>query len=321
MLASDFANLNIWERKHLQEWIRKNPKLLGEDLQIVSMEFDRFVQCDDRLDLLALDRLGNLVVVELKRTATGGYADLQAVRYAALVSSMSFEQLVPYYSAYRRRYDGENGIDIELARAELVSFLDSAGEPELSNKPRILLCSQDFGQELTSTVLWLRGFGIDIGCIRMTPYAVGDECVVVPSRIIPLPETESYQVQIQRKEERRSDEAVAKRQSLTFPLLLEKGVLKVGDRLYLRNALKNGLLYDPADPKFHAVVTGERGSRSVKWEADNGYYSISNLTWNIFKDAHPQKANPGGVNGNWFWEMEDGRNLWDLAQEVRAPDE
>jgi hypothetical protein len=60
---ASFVGLNIWERKHIEEWIRVNPEILGEDLLILAMEFDRFVNSSDRLDLLALDRKGNLVVV------------------------------------------------------------------------------------------------------------------------------------------------------------------------------------------------------------------------------------------------------------------
>jgi RecB family endonuclease NucS len=74
--AGNFTQYSIWERAHIQEWIRQAPEVLGEDLLVVSMEFDRFKQSADRLDLLALDRKGNLVVVELKRDGLAGYADL-----------------------------------------------------------------------------------------------------------------------------------------------------------------------------------------------------------------------------------------------------
>lgn len=70
--------LNIWERKHVEEWIRVNPEMLGEDLLILTVEFDRFVQSSDRPDLLALDRSGNLVVIDLKRDSAAGYADRQS---------------------------------------------------------------------------------------------------------------------------------------------------------------------------------------------------------------------------------------------------
>src|ERR1017187_8179139 len=99
-----FVGLSIWERTHIEAWIQGNPEILGEDLLILTSEFDRFVNSSDRLDLLALDRSGNLVVVELKRDSFAGYADLQSLRYAAMVSSMTVEKLIPYYVAYRKKH-------------------------------------------------------------------------------------------------------------------------------------------------------------------------------------------------------------------------
>ncbi len=105
--------LNIWERQHVEEWIRVNPEMLGKDLLILTVEFDRFVQSSDRLDLLALDRSGKLVVIELKRDSAAGYADLQAIRYAAMVSSMTVDKLLPYYVAYRKKHFGEQLSEVD----------------------------------------------------------------------------------------------------------------------------------------------------------------------------------------------------------------
>src|SRR5437868_3030963 len=99
-----FVSLKLWERQHIEEWIRKAPEILGEDLLVVSVEFDRFQTSRDRLDILAVDRAGKLVVVEIKRDATAAIADLQALRYAAMVSSMTLESLGPHYLEYLRKY-------------------------------------------------------------------------------------------------------------------------------------------------------------------------------------------------------------------------
>jgi hypothetical protein len=44
ILPETFVGLNIWERTHIEEWVRLNPDLLGEDLLILTTEFDRFYQ-------------------------------------------------------------------------------------------------------------------------------------------------------------------------------------------------------------------------------------------------------------------------------------
>ena len=54
IVEDSFINLNIWERQHIQEWIRESPQILGEELLVVSIEFDRFKNSDNRLDILAL---------------------------------------------------------------------------------------------------------------------------------------------------------------------------------------------------------------------------------------------------------------------------
>jgi RecB family endonuclease NucS len=55
-----------------------NPQLPGEDLLVIIDESSGFDSTAERLDILALDRAGKLGVVELKRTAVGTAAELQA---------------------------------------------------------------------------------------------------------------------------------------------------------------------------------------------------------------------------------------------------
>ena len=62
-----FHELGFKEREHLQEWIAKEPTCLEEDgLLIIQKEFDGFDGTNERLDLLALDHSGALVIIENK---------------------------------------------------------------------------------------------------------------------------------------------------------------------------------------------------------------------------------------------------------------
>ena len=97
---TDFKSHVILERQHLEKWIEKNPDLLGEELLIITNEYDKFDKTKERLDLLALDREGNVVVIELKRDDSGKNVDLQALKYAAYCSTLTLDKVVSIYRKY-----------------------------------------------------------------------------------------------------------------------------------------------------------------------------------------------------------------------------
>ena len=306
-----FADENIWERKHIEEWIRKNPQILGEELLVVSIEFDQFDQSGERIDVLAVDGNGNLVVVELKRSSGGGSAELQAIRYAAMVSTMTLSLLAPHYVSYLRKYDNYI-ISDEEAMQRIRAFVTNPGFEDLTDTPRIILCAQDFGPELTSTVLWLNSFGLDITCVRITPHRDENRLIIVPAVIIPVPEAKSYTVRVREKQER-VREVRTDRKEKTFPFLLRNGIVKEGDILYLRNNLPKHMTFKEDDSTYQAEVTGNlKQTEALKWKKDGQLYSSSSLANKILDQFHPGGKVPGGVNGNIYWTNADGISLWDL---------
>jgi hypothetical protein len=195
-----FALAEIKERQDLQRLLRSRLDILGEGLLFVAEEYGAFDGSQRRIDLLAVDRTGQLVVIELKRTADGGHMDLQALRYAAMVSTMTWDQLVGVYAHH-------NDVDDDVARETLEQW--TGGEPDedrqLSDRVRIILASADFSAEITSTVLWLtQQYRLDIACVRLVPYQLGTEKLIDVQQIIPLPEAVDFQIQQRRKEEEKA---------------------------------------------------------------------------------------------------------------------
>lgn len=80
-----FHDLGLKKRQNLQEWIAKNPECLGEDLLIIQKEFDGFNDTNERLDLLALDKHGALVIIENKLDDSGKDVNWQAMKYAQIL--------------------------------------------------------------------------------------------------------------------------------------------------------------------------------------------------------------------------------------------
>jgi len=196
---ASLQELRIRERADLQRLLRAQIDVLGEDLFVLSEEFGDWEDSRRRIDLLALDRDANLVVIELKRTADGGHMELQSIRYAAMVSTMTFERAEQIHAEFLRRIDGSP----ENSRGRLLQFLgwDEPDEEGFAQDVRIILVSEDFGKELTTAVLWLLEREIDIRCVRFRPYLDGDKRLVDVQQIIPLPEANDYQIQIREKEQ------------------------------------------------------------------------------------------------------------------------
>ena len=201
-----FAEMTFKERFDIQEWILACPQLLGEELLIVTAEFDRFDRTSERLDLLAIDRRGKLVVVELKRTAVGSKADLQALRYAAYCSTLGIDDIAELHAAHVKRRTQQDMAPAE-ARHAILEFFENPDFEEFDDQPRIILAAEEFPAEITATLLWLRSFDLDISAVRLRPYRVGDQLLVDCSVIIPLPEAKDFIVRRERKDVRKQRDA------------------------------------------------------------------------------------------------------------------
>jgi hypothetical protein len=63
-----------------------------------------------------------------------------------------------------------------------------------------VLISGGFDREITTTVLWLTDmYGLDIRCVRLTPYKVGERLLLDVQQVIPSPEASELTIQLQRK--------------------------------------------------------------------------------------------------------------------------
>lgn len=196
-----FRDVGIHERRDLQRLLRDNISVIAPNTLIIAEEFGEWDESRRRIDLLGIDREANLVVIELKRTEDGGYMELQAIRYAAMVSTITFEQVVDAFERYLIRI-GEEDTD---ARAKLLGFLEWS-EPDdkvFAQDVRIVLASGAFSSELTTSILWLtEKYDMDIRCVRLQPYNLDNRVLIDVQQIIPLPEATEYQIQVREKARR-----------------------------------------------------------------------------------------------------------------------
>ena len=276
-----FASQNILERKDLQRLLRAHIQAIAPDVLVLAEEFSDWGSWRS-IDLLCLDKNANLVVVELKRTEDGGHIELQAIRYAAMISKMTFLESVDAHAKYltKLNLDGSN------AENSILSFLgwDEPQTNEFAQDVRIVLVSADFKKEITTSVMWLNERELDIRCVRMIPYQFQGKTLIDIQQVIPLPEAAEYQVRIRKKaaEERKAQEGGAD---------WTRYDLKIGEQVFQRLYKRN---------LFLAVVRAlvDKGKTVTELEqflpARKFLGILGKLTGEQFRKAASDMTTPGG---------------------------
>ena len=191
-----FSDLGFGERKHLQEWIAKDPTCLGEELLIIQKEFNGFDDTNERLDLLALDKEGNIVVIENKLDDSGKDVTWQIIKYASYCSTLSKQQIIDTYQKYLG--------SCAIAEKKLSEFFDNKDIEEISlnqglTSQRLILVAANFKKEITSSIIWLMNYNLNIKCFKVTPFSLNEQLFLTFEQILPTQDTGDLVIKIASK--------------------------------------------------------------------------------------------------------------------------
>jgi len=241
-----FQEFDILEVNHIERWVMESPEILGEELYILTNEFSGFDRTNERLDILAIDKEGNLVIVELKRDDSGKTVELQAIKYAAYCSTLTIDEVIKIHKEYLK--------DENLSYGDVKKRIEEFTEKELesiSDRPRIIIASRSFRPEVTATVLWLRKFGIDISCVKFTVYDLNnDEIAIESSVVIPLPEAEEYLIRVERKE--------TSEREIFYKVNRDGFLRNIKDKVTAKFLIDESAIYISRNSEYLQLLTNER---------------------------------------------------------------
>lgn len=259
-----FSEAGLYERRDLQRLLREHVEVISPDTLIISEEFGDWENSKCRIDLLGIDKQANLVVIELKRTEDGGYMDLQAIRYASMVSAMTFEQAVSEFG----RYLEQSGKEDQDSYSTILDFLgwEEPDEDQFAQDVLIVLASAEFSKELTSSVLWLINHDIDISCVRLKPYSLDGRVLVDVQQIIPLPEAAEYQIQVREK-------ARKERQSRSSNIDFTRFDIQIGDEQHL-SMWKRNAIFIVCKRLCEKGITPNEIASLFDWRVNRVWYSV-----------------------------------------------
>lgn len=305
------AEAGLLERQHLQEWVIAHPEILGEDVLIITFEFDRWITGAgtptwERLDVLALDRTGRLIVAELKRDIAPDAVVVQALNYAAMVSRFNLDLLIEAYGARR----GGDLSAVQL-QEELREWAPALSDETLA-PPRIVLVAEDFGPVLRNTAMFLIEQGLDLRLVRVQLYRMANGTLALTaSQLLPVPDTEEFMVRPRSaaSTQRAARTAAARRASIP-DRVVAAGVFAEGDELRIvvpagvgedREAIAAWLSEDPQ----RAVVRWRQDPRApVVWAVDGESWNLTTLIRHVVEAATGEPARTQVWGPNWYQTLE-----------------
>jgi hypothetical protein len=279
--SATYSQLNLREKEDVQRVLRDHIEVVLPDSMVLAEEFGEWEDSRRRIDLLCLDRDLQLIVVELKRTEDGGHMELQALRYAAMVSTMRFDQAVDAH----RKYLASRGLPADAAETAIRAFIGiPEGAVSLAGHVRIVLVSADFSKEITSTVLWLNAHGVEVTCVRAVPYPFKGQVLVDVQQVIPLLEAAEFQIAIREKS---MEAAVAESRGRDFTRYrVETRSGEVFD-----NLPKRRLIYHVVREAIAHGLTPDDIRGEVPWRSSNMFLAADGmLTSQQLMAAFPNKS-------------------------------
>jgi hypothetical protein len=261
--STTFKKLGFKEREHLQEWIANNPSCLNEDLLIIQKEFNGFNDTSERLDLLAIDKQGNLVIIENKLDDTGKDVTWQVIKYSSYCATLNSSQIITIFSQYLSKIGSTE--NAEMALGEFLETEDYRERLNIGNSQRIMMIAGEYRKEVTSSVLWLLNYGLRVQCFKATPFRLQEQLFLNMEQIIPIKEAEDFVISMANKSREEVDAQEQNKERYTVSLNFWKE--------YLKEINKVTSLYQNVSPSKDSWIGGGSGMSSV------GYNSVATRSY------------------------------------------
>jgi len=147
--------------KDLESWLEDNPDAIldGERLLIIGRQVR--TSLGKLVDLLAVDRTGNTVVLEFKRDKTPRETLAQALEYAAFCETLDYEQL----EQVLRSSTGEEAATLSEEHRAFFSLAEDEAA-SFNKEQRIIIVAQEITPEIRETAMFLRQKRLAVTCVE-----------------------------------------------------------------------------------------------------------------------------------------------------------
>lgn len=156
----EYQKIPVKKEEEIEEFIENHPSILEKDMFIIGRQVETLQKT--RIDLLGLDKEGNLIIIELKKDQTPRDVVSQILEYAAWAEKIQYEEL---NKIAKEKHLGDYS---DLYKKYEIEF-DSV--PEIFNESqKLIIVSEIFDEKTKNVARYLKTRAIDINCIELNFY-------------------------------------------------------------------------------------------------------------------------------------------------------
>jgi hypothetical protein len=213
---------SVEREKKLHDWLEEDISLISDDLLVIGRE----VQTDfnKSIDLLCLNRDGDVVIIELKRDRAPRDVLAQILEYASWVDDLPSDKILEVANEYLQK----KGTDLEEAFQE--KFGDELPE-SLNSSHKMLIVASELDAQTERVLNYLSKRDIDINAVTFSYFRDGGNeylarTVLIPESMKPNPEKPkrwTYEL-LQEQIDDISEEILKKRISQILEFAREKNI-------------------------------------------------------------------------------------------------
>ena len=149
-----------YREEDLESLLETNPDaILEEELMIIGIQI--VTNLNTSLDLLGLDRTGNVAVLELKRDKTPRDTIAQALEYASYIEQLGYNELEEIYQKYTDNQEPS------LSDQHRTFFgLDDGETVNYNKEQHLIVIGSDITREIIQQAIYLNRKGISTTCVE-----------------------------------------------------------------------------------------------------------------------------------------------------------
>jgi hypothetical protein len=280
--------------QRLEKWLIQDISVLSPNLAVIGTQV--VSPYGKKIDVLAINSIGELVIIEFKRDKPNHEVITHVLDSATWIKELCYEELTNILNTYgKSEYK-----DIEEFFA--VTFNKNAEETELNSDHQMIIVGQEIDESTVRIINYLakEPFYLKINAVNFNYYRDSDGHEFLAQTFVL---SENNIIGAGGNKRKRAKSIIA--------TLFESGILKVGQKVYLRPAIDKGYSKD----KVSATIVNTN-QKCLQRRGDDNLYTFNGLRFILTEELglkNVQKYWEFGVRYDWV--VDDMRNLSELLDD------